>query len=329
MSRFHNSLQSKKLGQPFADLPSNIEVQKINGLNMGRILHLNVSCANITAYIASEMRTSFVSQIVSNQSPVAILVDESTTLSQKTTLIIYIRTVFPEAIDTDVTVFLDLVELEKTTAVCIASALLRALHSRGMSDDFLSDHFVGFACDGASVMLGRKAGVAKILMEKFPRLIVWHCATHRLELSVHDSLLEISGTNHFKSFMDKLYSLYHASPINRNELQASAKELEVQLLSIGRLLDTRLVASSTRTLKAVWQSYPALYAHFVSASQDTSRDTKERSCYRSLVSKLTSTEFVLNMGTMLEHCRNCLNCHLNCRSAAFICMIHIAQSSVR
>ena len=156
---FRTVYNQTKLGRPFADLQSNNEVQKINGLNMSRILHSNISCANITAHIASEMRTSFVPQIVSNQSPVAILVDESTTLSQKTTLIIYIRTVFPEAIDTAVTVFLDLVELEKTTAVSIASALLSAVHSRGMSDDFLRDHFVGFASDGASVMLGRKAGV--------------------------------------------------------------------------------------------------------------------------------------------------------------------------
>ena len=119
---------------------------------------------------------------------------------------------FPEQIDKPVTVFLDLVELEKTTASSIATALLNNLHSHGISQEFLGDHLVGFASDGESVMLGRKAGVAKLLMDQFPRLIVWHCAAHRLELSVHDSLLEVSGTNHFKSFIDKLYCIYHSSP---------------------------------------------------------------------------------------------------------------------
>ena len=76
-------------------------------------------------------------------------------------------------------------------------------------------------------MLGRKAGVAKILRDKFPRIIVWHCIAHRLELSVHDSVTEVAGINSFKCFIDLLYTTYHASPKDRNELQRCATALEV------------------------------------------------------------------------------------------------------
>ena len=131
-----------------------------------------------------------------------------------------------------------------------------------MSQNFLQDHLVAFASDGASVMLGKKAGVAKLLRDKFPRIVMWHCVPHRPELSLHDSLHEVSGTNNFKYFIDKLYTVYHASPKNRHELQECASELDIQLASIGRLPDTRWVVSSNRMIKAVWQSYSALHAHF-------------------------------------------------------------------
>ena len=94
--------------------------------------------------------------------------------------------------------------------------------------------------------------------------------------------------------------MYHASPKNRNELRQCAMELNTQLMSIGRLLDTRWVASSYRTLKAVWQSFSALNSHFESASNDTRRDAKERSSYKGLMLKLTSDQFLLDMGTVLD-----------------------------
>lgn len=62
---------------------------------------------------------------------------------------------------------------------------------------------VGFATDGASVMLGRKADVGKLMTDQYPNVLVWHCLAHRLELSVHDTMKEVSGTNNFKICIDK------------------------------------------------------------------------------------------------------------------------------
>jgi hypothetical protein len=61
--------------------------------------------------------------------------------------------------------------------------------------------------DGAAVMLERKSGVAKLLKDEFPSIIVWHCANHRLELSVADTVKAVAGTNRFRAFMDKLCHL--------------------------------------------------------------------------------------------------------------------------
>lgn len=73
--------------------------------------------------------------------------------------------------------------------------------------------------------------------------------------------------------MDKLYALCNTSNKNRMELRESATSLDVQLCKIGRILDTRCVASSLRTVEAVWSNYPALHKHFKTTSQDSSRDS--------------------------------------------------------
>jgi len=226
------------------------------------------------------------------------LIDESTTISKLATLIIYIRTTFDET--GPITMFLDLVELDSTAAQSIVSELLSSLKLHGLSDEFIRNNCVGLATDGASVMLGKKAGVAKLLTDMYPSIIAWHCIAHRLELGVHDTIHEVSGTNNFKIFLDKLYALYSMSPKNKVELRVCAAELEVQLLTIGKVLDTRWVASSLRTVRAVWESFPALYNHFKEASNDARRDERERRKYSGLATRLSSKQFVQNLGLMCD-----------------------------
>jgi len=295
---FRTAYKQVKLNRPFLDFETEIEVQVLNGIDMGRILHSNVACRDIAVHICTEMRKSVCSAIVERKSKFAVMIDESTTISKLTTLIIYIRTTFDET--GPITMFLDLVELQSTTAECIVTALLSSLKTHGMSDDFIRDNCVGLATDGASVMLGKKAGVAKLITDKYPDIITWHCIAHRLELGVHDTIEEVSGTNNFKIFLDSLYALYSMSPKNKGELSVCAAELEVELLTIGRVLDTRWVASSLRTVRAVWQSFPALYSHFKLASTDALREGRERSKYSGLAKRLSSKQFVQNLGLMFD-----------------------------
>ena len=213
-------------------------------------------------------------------------------------MIIYIGTSFGNA--EPVTIFLEFVELPLATAPAIVSAILDCFSERGISESFFCENCVGMACDGASVTLGKKAGVGKLMQDRFPKLFVWHCVAHRLELSVHDSMKEVADINNFKIFIDKLYVLYNTSPKNQVELRQCAAELDIQLLSIGKVLDTRWVASSVRTVRAVWQSFQELYQHFTSALQDTKRDSKVKLMYSGLAKRLSSSCFVLNLALMFD-----------------------------
>jgi len=122
--------------RPFSDHPKLIDLQIYNGngLNMGRILQSDKSCSNIVDHIAIEMRKKVCSEIIQQQKKLCVIVDESTTLSKKTMLVICLRTAIGWEL---ITFFLDIVELSATSAEEIKNAIITCLYSYGMTDDFL------------------------------------------------------------------------------------------------------------------------------------------------------------------------------------------------
>ena len=52
-----------KSARPFTDLPTDIDLQVLNGLDMGRTLHSDHSCATISQHIANEMRKRVVGKV--------------------------------------------------------------------------------------------------------------------------------------------------------------------------------------------------------------------------------------------------------------------------
>lgn len=45
-----------KTQNPFVNLPNEVDLQMLNGTNMGRILHSDKTCSDIALHIASEMK---------------------------------------------------------------------------------------------------------------------------------------------------------------------------------------------------------------------------------------------------------------------------------
>lgn len=85
------------------------------------------------------------------------------------------------------------------------------LYSYGMSNEYLKTYLVSLACDFTAVMLGCKRSFRKLISKRFPSIVVWDCANHRIELSVSDAAKETCEIKIFKSFIDKLYVTCHAS----------------------------------------------------------------------------------------------------------------------
>ncbi|KAK9679703.1 hypothetical protein QE152_g39793 [Popillia japonica] len=85
------------------------------------------------------------------------------------------------------------------------------------------------------------------------------------------------------------------------ELAECASELDLELNKIGRILGTRWVSSSLKTVTAVWYSYQALYSQFKKAQEDVkNRTTSERAMFRGLIKRLTSTQFLSDLAIMYD-----------------------------
>lgn len=285
--------------RPFSDNYGLLELQRENGIDTGIGLHSRYSAAQITDHIGSEMRKKICQRIQAIEGKISVLIDESTSLGCKTTLIVYLKCETDKSCEPHF-MFLDLIELPNQRADTIMQHLLKCLRAHGFDDTYLKNHLVSFASDGASVMLGRKSGVAKQLSGQYPNIVTWHCLNHRLELAVGDTVSDVSGVNHFQAFMDKLYTVYSRSPQNQRELAECAAELQQQVGKIGRVLSTRWVASSFRTVSAVWNNFESLCAHFSFAKTDEKRSASDRKLYEGLLKRLTSKQFVLDLALMYD-----------------------------
>lgn len=164
--------------------------------------------------------------------------------------------------------FLDLTELADQTAFTRTEDLLKCLKKYRFDDNYLKHYLITFISDGASVMLSRKSGVGKKL-EKYLNLIIWHCSNNRLELSIADAISEVHGVNHFEIFMDKLHALYSQSPKNQREIETCAASISETIERIGWVCNVSWVASSFRTVLAVWQNFASVCHHFENFSEDT------------------------------------------------------------
>ena len=149
---FRTAYYLAKNDRPYSDHADLIELQELNGIDLGRILHSNVTCSDVVDHISDDMRKALIAKVLETKPPISILIDESTNIGKTSCIIVYLRTTFDEGVG-PVTFFLDIVELCRATAEGIEDALLKCLNEHGLTSDFLRTSWIGLGVDGASVML--------------------------------------------------------------------------------------------------------------------------------------------------------------------------------
>jgi hypothetical protein len=68
-----------------------IELQRPDGLDLGSVIHLRKSCADIAHIIGNKMREAIVKIIVFKQNKVPVVIDESMTVIGKVVLVVRLR----------------------------------------------------------------------------------------------------------------------------------------------------------------------------------------------------------------------------------------------
>ena len=284
--------------RPYTDYPEIIQLQEINGLDLGYILHGKTTCTEMIKCVAAEMRKRICDAIIEKERKIGVIIDESTSLSKKSCLVIYLRAVLDK---TPENIFLDICELDRQDALSVKKALIESLSKNGFTGTYLAKHLIAFTSDGASVMLGCKSGVGTLLKKDYPPIILWHCLNHRLELAVYDSINAVSGVNSMQAFFSEVYSIYSMSPKLQRELKSISREVDVELKKVGKIFTIRWIASSFRAVRASWNDYPALYAHFDKLSVDPTVKATERQKYKGLAKKLSTQNFVEDVA-LLKDC---------------------------
>ena len=287
-----------KENMPFAKHPDIIDCHRLNGADMGSLLYSAVTCHDIVSHITSEMKKQLIGHVLKSGTKFSIMVDESTTVSAKCSLIIYIRVIF----DGDViNYFLDLVELQDKSGHGIADCILQTLAENGLSVDILKSSLIGFESDGASSLRGIYSGAAVRLQEILGiEIVTFHCMAHRLELAVHYVVKSQTSVSHFRVLCDEFHSVYSHSTKRLLELETCAKELSVQILKIGKVFDVRWLMSSYTAVNALWIDLAALQLHMNKLSKDSSVAGKDKAKFSGLERKLKTWIIVAEMALMRD-----------------------------
>lgn len=140
---FRTAYHIAKMNRPFSDMTPIVELQKCNGLDMGIILHSRYSANQIISTIANEMNRRIVKSLVENNSKLSILIDESTTVSLKSVLVINLKASIDNT-SSPIFIFLDLIELENQNAETITDTLLKCLKNVGFNEDYLKTNWIFF-----------------------------------------------------------------------------------------------------------------------------------------------------------------------------------------
>ena len=109
-----------KLNRPYSDMIHSVTMASRCGADMGLCLHSRMSATDIISVISNEMKKSLCKNIIDRSQKVSIMVDESTSVSNKSVLALYVRTKWPcNTVDQDTSAFsfpLELIELDSRSA---------------------------------------------------------------------------------------------------------------------------------------------------------------------------------------------------------------------
>lgn len=240
--------------------------------------------------------------ITNNKCPSSIMVDESTSVSSKQTLIMYVKTIYEGE---PCVYFLGLLQVASTASAELFAVIVNFLHGIGLSDTVLQGQLIGLCTDGASNMVGQFRGLATLFRQKYHLVTTFHCMAHRLELAIKNAVSDTSAISHFTDLVDRIYKVYSLSPKNQTEIQLIAENLSVELLKVKKIFDLRWIFSSFVSLSALWRNLPALVQHFDVCSCDQNKSSKERSKFTGLKGKLQSW-LILSQMALLKDCSRCL-----------------------
>ena len=180
------------------------------------------------------------------------------------------------------------IEDPKSDAKVLFSYLVQCLERKGLS---LAKCF-GFGSDGASVMTGRRSGVATRMRERSPHLVNIHCMAHRLNLCSSQASKDVPYLKTFeKTCCDLSYFFGGSKSGNRKcELEEIQKILDDPQVKVRECHEIRWLSFSA-AIAAILKTWKSLVTFFQRHTDSVSK---------SLLGKLTDYRFLTVLHMLMD-----------------------------
>lgn len=249
--------------RPLSDYIWLCQLDEMKGLNLGQT-YRNQETAKVFINAIAEVEFQKVAALFYANKFLCVIGDGSTDSSVTEQDMWYVRTCNSGKIETK---FIGVASMVRANAEGITNGL-KYLVSQNLKlqwNDF-AKKLVAVSCDGASVMVGSRSGVATLLRKDQPALITLHCMAHRLELTLKDAAKKQQLFNKAISVLAMgLYYFYRNSYLNRSMLKttyAALQQKEDQKLLIPcRAGGTRWIGHQLRAVTNLLRSYKFICNH--------------------------------------------------------------------
>ncbi len=152
---------------------------------------------------------------------------------------------------------------------------------------------VGFGSDGASIMTGKKNGVATRMQDISPHCVAVHCFAHRLNLCTEKAAnnVEYIGKT-FNKILTDLFYYFRKSTARILELQELQRIFDDPQVTMKEVHEIRWF-SFFNALQAVYKSYKSLVAYF-------KQHADKQQAAKDLLSVLTDYRFISTLHLMMD-----------------------------
>ena len=277
---------------PICKSPSLLKLQRQNGCQSLCDLKMGENATYESRYMLDacvEVIQTNISKKISDSEFISIMTDESTDIVVKKKCVIYCIVV-NENLERQV-MFLGNVEVDEVSVT--AEVLFNHLKSYLVEKGVSGDKVIGFGSDGASIMTGKKNGVATRFKKVAPHMIAVHCMAHRLNLSSSKSTDSVPYLkNVFQETLKDLFHYFSKSTARTTELKQIQAVLDSPQVTMKEMYEVRCMACYN-ALNAVFHSWKPLVSYFKKHKSDSKRCEK-------LFNALTSYTFIRVVYMMMD-----------------------------
>ena len=189
-------------------------------------------------------------KLISDSPFIGLMVDETTDISVYKKLIIYLKlTINGRA----AIVFGGNVEVPDGKSNTVFKAICDFIKQKTIP----VEKIVGFASDGASVMVGRVNGVCTQLKDMNPLITSVHCIAHKLALAAATASTKIPYLVQYKRTINQVYNFYQYSAVRYNKIRELKKALKTKAKKFQQPSSVRWL-SVYNSIDVIIEAWPIL-----------------------------------------------------------------------